>query len=221
MSGLAAVLFDLDGTLITTEEVWNDAISIACATHGVEVPRELLVCTSGLDIRTTLAVIGRALDHDLPPETADVTEGLVAQLLRATPQLVPGARELLAELAAAQLPTALVTSTRRALVRSVLPGLGHHFDVVVCGDDVAATKPDPEPYLTAAAALGVSAVDCVAFEDSSVGVASATAAGCTVIMQPCFTGIDLAHLHRVADLRRLPRTTGPTRSSTPPASVTG
>ncbi|WP_410586363.1 HAD-IA family hydrolase [Amycolatopsis sp. lyj-23] len=181
-TGPAAVLFDLDGTLITTEEVWNEAISEVLRGYGVAVPEALLRNTTGLDITTTLLVIADALHVSLPVElVAAAVESLVARRLSTVPLAVPGARELLADLAAAGVPTALVTSTRRELVDSVLPVLGHTFDVVVCADDVMATKPDPEPYTTALTALGVPAGRCVAIEDTVAGVTSAIRAGCAVV----------------------------------------
>ena len=87
--------------------------------------------------------------------------------------LRPGARELLAEVAAASLPHALVTSSERGFMDAVLARTGLRFDVLVCADDVSMTKPDPEPYLLAAKLLGADPARCVALEDSPNGVASA------------------------------------------------
>jgi HAD superfamily hydrolase (TIGR01509 family) len=101
----------------------------------------------------------------------------------------PGARELLAEVAAAGLPYALVTSSQRAFAEAVLAGTGFRFPVVVCGEDVPATKPDPAPYLLAAKLLDVEPARCTALEDSPNGVASATAAGCLVVAVPSIAGI--------------------------------
>ena len=97
----------------------------------------------------------------------------------------PGARELLHDVRAAGVPTALVTSTSRRAVEVALDTLGrHNFDAVVCGDEVAFTKPHPDPYLRAAKLLGVEPSGCVAIEDSPAGVASALAAGARVIGVP-------------------------------------
>jgi HAD superfamily hydrolase (TIGR01509 family) len=103
--------------------------------------------------------------------------------------VLPGARELLAEVAAAGLPYALVTSSQRALADAVLAGTGFRFPVTVCGEDVPATKPDPAPYLLAAKLLDVEPGRCAALEDSPNGVASATAAGCLVVAVPSFVAI--------------------------------
>jgi HAD superfamily hydrolase (TIGR01509 family) len=97
----------------------------------------------------------------------------------------PGALELVHAVRAAGLPTALVTSTGRKLVEVALDTLGReNFDVVVCGDEVRSPKPDPEPYRTAAALLGVPIEECVAIEDSPTGLASAVASGAAVLAVP-------------------------------------
>lgn len=85
------------------------------------------------------------------------------------------------------MPTALVTSTERALTEVALDTIGRDFfDVTVCGDEVdGRNKPLPDPYLKAARLLGVEPADCVAVEDSPTGSASAAAAGCTVLVVPC------------------------------------
>ena len=100
--------------------------------------------------------------------------------------VLPGAAELLAEVAAAGLPYALVTGSLRPFVEAVLAATGFRFPVTVCGDDVPVTKPDPAPYQLAAKLLDVEPARCVALEDSPNGVASATAAGCLVVAVPSF-----------------------------------
>jgi HAD superfamily hydrolase (TIGR01509 family) len=104
----------------------------------------------------------------------------------------PGARELLAEVAAAGLPCALVTSSERRFMDAVLARTQMRFDATVCADDVSVSKPDPEPYLLAAKLLGVEPGRCFALEDSPNGVASAQAAGCQVFAVPSLIGIDPA-----------------------------
>ena len=101
----------------------------------------------------------------------------------------PGARELLAEVAMAGLPHALVTSSERSFMDAVLASTGMRFDVLVCAQDVTATKPDPEPYLLAAKLVDLDPGDCFALEDSANGVASAQAAGCQVFAVPSLVPI--------------------------------
>ena len=99
--------------------------------------------------------------------------------------MAPGAARLLAECAAAGVPCALVTMSWRRLADAVIAAapLGS-FAASVTGDEVRNGKPHPEPYLAAAAALGVDPARCVAIEDSPTGVASALAAGCATLGVP-------------------------------------
>jgi HAD superfamily hydrolase (TIGR01509 family) len=139
-------------------------------------------------------------------------DGVIARVADRLPWR-PGARELLAECAAAGVPCALVTMSWRrfadAVIASAPPG---SFAVSITGDEVSAGKPDPEPYAAAAAALGVDPADCVAIEDSPTGVASALAAGCATLGVPhvvelaatdgltlvdSLVGVDLATLVRL------------------------
>jgi HAD superfamily hydrolase (TIGR01509 family) len=98
--------------------------------------------------------------------------------------LQPGAGPLLAGLAAAGVPCGLVTASSRAIMEAVLTVTGLSFGVTVCGEDVRRGKPDPEPYLLAAARLGVPPAGCVVLEDTPTGAAAARAAGCPVIVVP-------------------------------------
>ena len=101
----------------------------------------------------------------------------------------PATGELLAEVAAAGVPMALVSSSYRVLVDAVLAqGLGP-FALTVAGDEVGQGKPHPEPYLTAAQRLGVSPARCVVIEDSPSGVAAGEAAGCAVVAVPSVAGV--------------------------------
>ena len=122
-------------------------------------------------MRTLLAKAPRPA----PPELVGqwVMSHITERVRRGGVPVRPGARELLAEVAAAGLPRALVTSSQRGFMQAVLASTGMRFDVLVCGQDVTATKPDPEPYLLAAKLIGVPPGDCFALEDSPNGVASA------------------------------------------------
>jgi HAD superfamily hydrolase (TIGR01509 family) len=113
-----------------------------------------------------------------------LTAGM-ADLVRARGvQVMPGALELLAEVAGAGLPHALVTSAEPEIMAAALDSIGVRFPVTVCAADVARGKPDPEPYLRAAARLGVEPERSVALEDSPTGIRSAHAAGLTVVAVP-------------------------------------
>ncbi|MFV2011765.1 MULTISPECIES: HAD family hydrolase [unclassified Micromonospora] len=183
----AAVLFDMDGTLIDSEKLWDVALRELAVHYGGQLSAEARLAMVGSDMATTMGL----LHEDLGQPWRDPATGAawltrrVTALFSAGVPARPGAFELVRAVRTAGLRTALVTSTERALVDVALHTIGrHNFDVVCCGDEVPATKPDPAPYLAAAAALGVSAVDCVAVEDSPAGVASAHAAGAAVLAVP-------------------------------------
>jgi HAD superfamily hydrolase (TIGR01509 family) len=106
---------------------------------------------------------------------------------------MPGASRLLAELYEYEVPTALVSASHRRIIDRVLASLGpHHFALTVAGDEVPRTKPHPEPYLAAAAGLGVDPARCVVVEDTATGVAAAEAAGCQVVAVPSLAPIAAA-----------------------------
>jgi len=184
---LAAVLFDMDGTLVDSEKVWDVGLRELAARYGGVLSDDARALMVGTDSVATMSI----LHDDLGQPWRDVAAGAkwldarVQELFAEGLEWLPGARELLEAVREAGLPTALVTSTGRPLVEVALDVIGrHNFDAVVCGDEVSRTKPDPEPYSAAAAALGVDPPACVAIEDSPAGVASALAAGCAVVAVP-------------------------------------
>jgi HAD superfamily hydrolase (TIGR01509 family) len=181
----AAVLFDMDGTLVDSEKVWDVALN------------ELAVREAGRTLTPAArhAMIGSAMDTSMRIMRDDLGLGhdpdrqwLIARVFELfAGGLVwrPGAADLLRAVRAAGLPTALVTSTGRKLVEVALDTLGRdNFDAVVCGDEVTVPKPDPAPYRRAAELLGVPIGRCVAIEDSPTGVASALASGAAVLAVP-------------------------------------
>ena len=202
MSGhdpLAAVLFDMDGTLVDSEKVWDVGLTeLAQRYGGVLSPaaRARMVGSSMVDSMTILHNdIGQPWRD--PTASTEWLEARVKELFVDGLVFRPGAAELLAALLHAGVPMALVTATRRHLVDVALETIGRrHFGAVVCGDEVDETKPHPLPYLTAAALLGVDVRRCVAIEDSPTGVASARAAGAAVLAVPC--EVDLSGTEGVA-----------------------
>ncbi len=184
---LAAVLFDMDGTLVDSEKVWSVALQELATRLGGRLSdsaRARMVGTNMSESMTILHVdVGRT---DLDPDSSVAwLESRMGELFAAGLVWKPGAQELLAAVSAAGIPAALVTATRRRLVETALETIGRrYFAAVVCGDDITETKPHPGPYRTAAALLGVAPAHCVAIEDSPTGLASATAAGCVVLGVP-------------------------------------
>ncbi len=182
----AAVLFDMDGTLVDTEHLWLEATS--------ELAAELELTLTDADLPE---ILGRAVEHTAghlhrasgtARAEAELVEVLNASFSsRVAAEVVPrpGALALLAELRDAAVPTALVSASPRQVVDLVLSALGRDwFAVTLAAEDTELTKPDPAPYLAAAARLGLDPADCVAVEDTPTGVASAHAAGCAVLAVP-------------------------------------
>lgn len=181
----AAVLWDMDGTLVDTEPYWLQAESdLVHAAGGIWTPEDgLQLVGSGLE-RSALILQSRGVELTVEQIVSTLTDRVREQIADVVPWR-PGARELLTEIRDAGILTALVTMSRRHMALEVVAALGFDgFDLVVAGDDVANAKPHPEPYLTAAEGLGVDATACIALEDSEPGVASAVAAGTTVFALP-------------------------------------
>jgi HAD superfamily hydrolase (TIGR01509 family) len=190
---LAAVLFDMDGTLVDSERLWFVAEAAVMAwlgwdgVWGQEHQERLVGGSMARTVGYMLDLAGVDVD---PAEVARRLQEGIEGLLRQEVPLMPGAKDLLTEVQAAGVPAALVTSTGRRITEYVLDGIGReYFDTTLTGDEVAHPKPHPEPYLTAAARLGADPARCVALEDSPTGVASAEAAGCAVVAIPSVTAI--------------------------------
>ena len=182
----AAVLFDMDGTLVETEPYWVEAEYEIAAEHGGTWSEEHALQLVGNDLLESGRYIREHMGISLEPsEIVEILlDKVVARIREAVPWR-PGARELLETLRADGVRCALVTMSYRRFVAPVLDGLpGETFEVVVTGDAVSQGKPHPEPYEKAAALLGVEPSACLAVEDSNTGVRSAVAAGCTVLVVP-------------------------------------
>jgi HAD superfamily hydrolase (TIGR01509 family) len=181
-----AVIFDMDGLLVDTEAPVRDALMSAAAAIGRELPipvfMSMVGTTSAHSDRVLVEHFGAGFDLD-----AYLTE--VRRLLEISfdigVPLKPGAAELLALLDETGLPKALVTSSsRRAVDRHLPPEVVARFSTLITSESVERGKPHPEPYLKAAAALGIPPRDCLALEDSHNGIRSAHAAGMMAVMVP-------------------------------------
>ncbi|MEV6597510.1 HAD family phosphatase [Actinoplanes sp. NPDC051346] len=181
------MLFDMDGTLVDSEKVWDVALHALAEHAGGSLSEPARLAMIGTSMAVSMRILRDDLDQPHRDEAADVAwlERRVEELFAGGLVWRPGAMELLRAVRAAGLPTALVTSTGRRLVEVALDTLGReNFDAIVCGDEVSAPKPDPAPYLTAAELLGVPIAECVAIEDSPTGMASAVASGAAVLAVP-------------------------------------
>ena len=176
----------MDGTLVDTEPYWIDTEFALAARYGATWSQEHALNLVGNDLLVSGAYIREHMGLDLTAEEVveELLDGVVARVREAVPWR-PGARELLAALRAHEVPCALVTMSWQRFVEPILAQLPEGtFATVVTGDMVRAGKPHPEPYLTAAARLGVDAAQCLAIEDSNTGARSAVAAGCKVLCVP-------------------------------------
>jgi len=182
----AAVLWDMDGTLVDTEPywidaehevvaeaggVWNDEFAHQLVGNALEVSAQLIIDQSGI-----------------PLSVPEIVDALLTRVISRVEQRVPwrpGARELLLELGRLGVPSLLVTMSWRSLADVVVRSLPEGaFDHLVTGDAVSHGKPHPEPYLEAVRLAGAEPADCIAIEDSPAGVRSATAAGVPTIAIP-------------------------------------
>jgi HAD superfamily hydrolase (TIGR01509 family) len=192
----AAVLWDMDGTLVDTEPYWMAAEHALVEAHGGVWTDDHAHQLVGNDLIVSAEYLRAHSPIDLAP--LEVVHELLARVVASVRRHVPwrpGARELLEALVALRVPCALVTMSWESLATAVVANLPKgSFAAVVTGDVVLHGKPHPEPYLVAARLLEVDLGACVAIEDSPPGVASAVAAGIPTIAVP----------HHVA----VPETTG-------------
>jgi HAD superfamily hydrolase (TIGR01509 family) len=182
----AAVLWDMDGTLVDTEPYWVSAQHEIVESFGGTWTDDLALELVGKDL-----MVSAQLMRENSPITWDderIVHELLARVVAAVRAHVPwrpGARELLAALGVAGVPCALVTMSWTSMADAVLAALPRaSFAEVITGDRVAHGKPHPEPYLVACRELAVEPSQCVALEDSPTGVLSAVAAGVPTVAVP-------------------------------------
>lgn len=186
---MQAVLFDMDGTLVDSEKLWDISLAALYRELGGQMSREVrasMVGGSAEDtIRTVYTDLGLELDPAAMAESSRWLHDYTGELFAAGLPWCEGARELLDQLAAERTPMALVTNTQRALTESALTSIGpHYFSVTVCGDEVPRGKPAPDVYRRAAQLLNLPPAACLAIEDSPTGAAAAESAGCPVLVVP-------------------------------------
>lgn len=192
----AAVLWDMDGTLLDSEKLWDIPLYEYAEKLGGTLSLATRQAMVGSNVATTLSLLYTEVGVEPTQDDLKDAAGWIArrteEVFRAGLPWRQGAEDALRAVRGSGVPMALVTSTERALTEVALDTIGRDlFDVTVCGDEVdGRNKPLPEPYLKAARLLGVDAPSCVAIEDSPTGVSSAVAAGCTVLVVPCDVEVD-------------------------------
>ncbi|MBM7510550.1 HAD superfamily hydrolase (TIGR01509 family) [Nocardioides cavernae] len=184
-SRLAAVLWDMDGTLIDSEPIWIAQQFVLAEKHGGTWSQEQGLALVGADMQDTAVAMQTAgVDMEAAVLVATLERAVIDSLRQSVPWR-PGARELLTELRLEGIACAIATTSSNEMASLVAAAAPEGAITVVVGsEDVTRTKPSPEPYLRAAELLGVRASDCVAIEDSANGLASAIASGATSIAVP-------------------------------------
>jgi len=187
----AAVLWDMDGTLVDTEAYWMAAETALVDSFGGEWSHEQALSLVGMGLEGSAAIlqqagvrmsVGAIVDH--------LTDAVTDQLAERGNPYRPGAVELLRDLRAAGIKTALVTMSLRRMAETVVAQLPFDaFDVVIAGDDATRPKPFPDAYLQAARMLGVDPADAVAIEDSPNGMRAAVASGAVTLGVPLMVSL--------------------------------
>jgi HAD superfamily hydrolase (TIGR01509 family) len=181
-----AVVFDLDGVLIDSEHVWDEARRDLAREHGRPWPETATRDMMGMSSHEWSRYMHDVVGVPDPPEqiSREVVRRL-EELYRRELPLVDGAVEAVQGLAG-RWPLGLASSSNRELIDLVLElsGLAGHFRATVSSEEVRRGKPEPDVYLEAARRLDVSPQRCAAVEDSDAGIRSARAAGMRVLAIP-------------------------------------
>ncbi|WP_375384431.1 HAD family hydrolase [uncultured Microbacterium sp.] len=195
----AAVLWDMDGTLVDTEPYWMAAETPLIESFGGTWSHEQALQLVGMGLEDSARILQDAGVRMPVHEIVDhLTSEVMGRLAVDGIPFRPGARELLEELRTAGIKTALVTMSMRRMAQTVIELIDFDaFDVVVAGDDVTRPKPFPDPYLQACAQLGVDAADSVAIEDSPNGLRSALASGASSIGVPLMVSLAGVGAHAI------------------------
>lgn len=186
----AAVIFDMDGTLVDTERVSQAAWRRAAQDLGFQMPEHILNAFVGCSIPNARAMINAEFGNE---QLTDRLFAHQAELFFALEdeelEMRPGAYEAVQALDAAGITVALATSTAREHAMPLMErfGLAPYFAATVCGDEVERAKPEPDIYLKAAQLLGSDPVACAAVEDSNNGARAAIAAGMRTFVVPEWT----------------------------------
>lgn len=183
-----AVIFDMDGLLVDSESVYRDAMFAAAEADGRHLPLPVFHAMIGTAWVTGAQILRDHFGQDFDTEAfeAACSQRFYATVAEAGLALKAGVLDLLDDLDRLAMPRAVATSsTHNAVKHSLGPhGLPERFHAIVARGDYARAKPHPDPFLTAAARLGVAPEHCLALEDSHNGVRAAHAAGMMTVMVP-------------------------------------
>lgn len=185
-SMIQGILFDMDGILFDTERPAMQADMQVAREMGHDLPHEVALSLCGGTAGHTAGILQAHFGPGFDYEAYHRRVRALYNQLTDDLQLMPGVATVLPALAAAGWPMAVASSSRLARVQNNLEktGLRGYFSALVAGDMIQNSKPAPDIFLAAAAALGLAPQQCLAVEDSANGVKSAAAAGCVTVMIP-------------------------------------
>lgn len=181
---MEAVIFDLDGVLIDSEQVWDEVRQSFAAAHGGVWTPTATRDMQGMSTPEWAAYLVSSVGVRLPADA--VSAGVIAEMEKAYAEhlpVIPGAVDAVRAVAS-RYPVAIASSAPAVLIRVFLEVTGLPVPVAVSSEECAAGKPSPDVYLLAASRLGVAPEDCYAVEDSTNGLKAALAAGMTVLAVP-------------------------------------
>lgn len=205
-TSVAALLWDMDGTLVDTEPLWVECEADLMRGFGYEWGEaDAMHCIGGPMERVERYLKEKSgSDLDASWFGNQLVEMMLARLASTSGEILrPGALSLVEEAKTLGLKLALVSASRRPIVDAVLSSLPFTFDLSISASEVSRSKPDPEGYVKASELLGAAIHSCVVIEDSSVGIQSGLASGALVVG---VTEMEFDHhnFHGVLDLRDLP-----------------
>ncbi|MDI6942408.1 MULTISPECIES: HAD family hydrolase [Microbacterium] len=194
-----AVLWDMDGTLIDSEPYWMAAETPLVESFGGTWDHEQALQLVGLGLHDAARVLqGAGVRMEVDAIVEHLTDDVLRQMGELGVPFRPGAQELLRELRAAGVKTALVTMSMHRMAAAIVELLEFDaFDLVLGGDDVPMPKPHPDPYLRAAELLDVDIAHTVAIEDSPNGLRAAVSSGAVSLGVPHFVGLDGVGAHEL------------------------
>lgn len=188
MNNFKGIIFDMDGVIFDSERLYLECCMEAAAIFGIDDMENTCMSCIGLNTEKTLARFSEVYGKDFPVNDfwKEATSRFAQKVQNNLLPVKKGARELLEYLKNNNVPIALASSTITGRVRSELAaaGLINYFDVIVGGDMVTKSKPEPDIFLYAADKLKIPAKNCCIIEDSFNGVRAAHASGAFVIMVP-------------------------------------
>ncbi len=185
---IKGIVFDMDGTLIDSEKLYDDNLKLALPQMGYEYNEEVVMRSMGLPHDKVCETLAEHYGSGLDMEELFVLvrKGVHAYIAEFGVPLKPGVFELMDYAKSLGLPMAVASSTYRssAMKKLELSGIANYLDASIFGDEVANGKPAPDIFLKAAELIGIPPSECLAIEDSHNGVKAASIAGMYTVMVP-------------------------------------